>query len=187
MCKVILNQLRLGARELGWEAWDGRQVVELTSNQIIKALKDGEDIRGLQLSENGELELDQKFFTRNIMVKSHINNYKPLVEEDGDLSFKVFYIILGSRTTESGIAVYKAVTTRFAQEELTEEKLKALYDLGAISAGVKIEGDRIILPSIHTAPVVKDAVKVQDDAGQAEPETPRAKQKASAEKKDTSK
>lgn len=187
MCKVVINKLNLGARELGFELFDGKQIVEMTGSQIVRAVKGGEDIRGLKVNQNDELELDAGgFFTRNLMVKSHINNYKPLVEEDGSVMANVFYIVLGSKV-ENGRTVYPVITTRFAREELTEEKLKALYELGLISAGVKIEGDRIILPSIHTAPVVKDAVKVQDDAGQAEPETPRAKQKASAEKKDTSK
>lgn len=45
--------LKLGARELGWEVWDGRQVIELTSNQIIKAIQNGGGTRGLQIGDNG--------------------------------------------------------------------------------------------------------------------------------------
>lgn len=179
MCKVVINKLNLGARELGYELFDGRQVIEMTGSQIVKAVRSGEDIRGMKVGQNDGLELDwDGFFTRNLMVKSHINNFKPLVEEDGAVTANVFYIVLGSRT-ENGRTVYPAITTRFAREELSAEKLKALYELGIISAGAKVEGDVITLPSTHPA--------AEPEKPAAEPEKPAAEKKTAPAKKDTSK
>lgn len=187
MCKVVINKLNLGARELGYELFDGKQVIEMTGSQIVKAIKSGEDIRGMVVNEKDELELDRDgFFTRNLMVKSHINNFKPLMEDE-TVMMNLFYIILGSRTTESGTVVYPAITTRFAREELTEEKLKALYDLGAISAGVKLEGDAITLPTLPKLPVTKETIVMEDAAGPAEPDKPEGGKKSATTKKSASK
>lgn len=173
MCKVVINKLNLGARELGYELFDGKQIVEMTGSQIVKAIKSGEDIRGLKVNQNDELELDREgFFTRNLMVKSHINNYRPLLEEDGNVAANIFYIVLG-KETENGKTVYPVITTRFAREELTEEKLKALYELGIVSAGAKIEGDVIILPAMKKLPVTREnSISVPEAANPAETEKP---------------
>lgn len=188
MCKVVINKLTLGARELGYELFDGKQIIEMTGSQIIRAIKSGEEIRGVKVGGNEELELDREgFFTRNLMVKSHINNFKPLIEEDGSVAANIFYIVLGSKTVNSK-TVYPVITTRFGREELTEEKLKALYELGLISAGVEITNDQITLPTRHIKPVAdREAAKVQEEAVQAGKGITDARKKASPEKNETAK
>lgn len=187
MCKVVINKLNLGARELGYELFDGKQIIEMTGSQIVKAIKSGEDIRGMVVNEKDELELDRDgFFTRNLMVKSHINNFKPLMEDE-TVMMNLFYIILGSKATESGAVVYPAITTRFAREELTEEKLKALYDLGAVSAGVKIEGDVITLPTLPKLPVTGKSAEMQEEAGLTESGKTEVEEKSAMAKKTASK
>lgn len=149
MCKVVVNKLMLGARELGYELFDGKQIVEMTAGQIVKALKSGEDIRGLRLGEADALELDQEgFFARNMMLKSHINNFRPLVDDEGIMTNQ-FYVVVGVRRGKDKEPVFETLTTRFAREVMDGVKLKTLYEMGAVSAGMKLEKGEIVLPECY--------------------------------------
>lgn len=66
MRRFVVNRTMLGNREQGWALWNGREIVEMTSNEIKSALKRGEEILGLAV-ENEKLVPDKGFFTRNIM------------------------------------------------------------------------------------------------------------------------
>ncbi|OIZ62718.1 hypothetical protein BLA28_20195 [Eisenbergiella tayi] len=144
MCKVAVNRLFLGARELGWELWDGKQVIEMTSGQIKAALKNGKsEILGLCLDGKGELQLDHEgYMMENIMCKVHIGKLIPLIE-DGLVMMNIFYYVTGTEEMDGEI-YYHLISSRFARETLKAEKLLALYELGAIAGGMKVEDGKII-------------------------------------------
>ena len=141
MCKTVVRREMLGSREQGYSLWNGKEVVEMTSKEIAGALQRGEEIYGLALSDSGELVLDEKFFTRNIMEHRMVGNFKPMIE-DNESVVNVFYIILGKDKT----GCYEMISTKFERGVLTEDKLKALYEVGVVSAGAKIEAGKIVLP-----------------------------------------
>lgn len=144
MCKVAVNRLFLGARELGWELWDGKQVIEMTSGQIKAALKNGKsEILGLCLDKKGELQLDKDgYMMQNIMCKVHIGKLTPMIEDEL-VMMNIFYYVTGTEEAEGEI-LYHVVSSRFARETLRAEKLLALYELGVIAGGMKVEGGKII-------------------------------------------
>lgn len=173
MCKVVINKLMLGARELGYELWNGKEVVEMTSAQIKTSLKSGKsDIVGLHLDVKEDLQLDEKgYFMTNIMCKAHIGNFKPLVEND-IMMMNVFYYVTKTEEKE-GVILYHMISSRFARETVNAEKLLALYDLGLIAGGVKIDNEKIVAfdrpvmekekPVEIKVQAVKGAVKVKEE------------------------
>lgn len=144
MCKVAINRLFLGARELGWELWNGKEIIEMTSGQIKTALKSGRsEILGLCLDEKGELQLDKEgYMMQNIMCKVHIGKLTPMIEDEL-VMMNIFYYVVGIEEQEGEI-LYQVVSSRFARETLKAEKLLALYDLGAVAGGMKLENEKII-------------------------------------------
>lgn len=164
MCKmnIVINQLVLGNRELGWECWNGKELVEYTSKQLKDIIKAGKQkVCGLKIGQHGELELDKDgFFTTNMMVHSHIGSWKAM-EQEGMTN--VLYVCIGSHE-ESGKVVYDCISSRFEQAEVSESDMRAYLRIGIISGGAKMENDNIVLASteLEKAPVkvqVKEEVK----------------------------
>lgn len=155
MCNYyLINELSLGTRNLGFEfiAISDRksEVVEMTAKTVRDNIKAGKRIHGFQLAKNGnDLVLDEKFFMRNYTVKTHINNIRPKYEYDGQCVANIMYIVVGSHE-ENGKTVYDVISSRVERTTFSEDKLKAMYDLGFISGGCKIEDDKVILPSLET-------------------------------------
>lgn len=149
MCKmnVVLNKIVLGNRELGWQTWDGKQVAEFTSKQLKDIIKAGKQkVCGLKVGCSGELELDTEgFFTTNMMVYSHIGNWKPMVE---DSMLNLLYVCIGSRV-ENEKKVYDCISSRFEQLAITEEEMKVYLKMGVVSGGAKLDGDKIIVASLE--------------------------------------
>lgn len=161
MCNYyLINELSLGTRNLGFEfiaiSDKKSEVVEMTAKTVRDNIKAGKNIHGFQLAENGnDLVLDEKFFMRNYTVKTHINNIRPKYEYDGQCVANIMYIVVGSHE-ENGKTVYDVISSRVERTTFSEEKLKAMYDLGFISGGCKIEDDKVILPSLETKPIVEE-------------------------------
>ena len=148
MCNYyLINELALGNRSLGFEfvaiSDKKSEVVEMTAKTVRDNLKEGKKIHGLQLAENGEdLVLDEKFFMRNYTVKTHINNLKAKYDYDGQCIANLMYIVVGSHD-----GVYDVISSRIERTTFSEEKLKAMYELGFISGGCKVEDGKVILPT----------------------------------------
>lgn len=161
MCNYyLINELSLGTRNLGFEfiaiSDKKSEVVEMTAKTVRDNIKAGKKIHGFQLAENGnDLVLDEKFFMRNYTVKTHINNIRPKYEYDGQCVANIMYIVVGSHE-EKGKTVYDVISSRVERTTFSEDKLKAMYDLGFISGGCKIEDDKVILPSLETKPIVEE-------------------------------
>lgn len=156
MCRklIVVNELYLGARQLGWEAYSlpKGEIVEFTDKQLRNLLLTGkEEVYGLAISEEtGELIPDtENFYCRNWMVKSHINSLIPKFENDSLVN--LFYIVIGTHK-EKGTQLYDVISSRYERTSFSEERIKALYEMGIISGGLKVEGN-----TLKVAPLEKQS------------------------------
>ena len=147
MCRklIVVNELYLGARQLGWEAYSlpKGEIVEFTDKQLRNLILTGkEEVYGLAISEEtGELIPDtETFYCRNWMVKSHINSLIPKFENDSLVN--LFYIVTGTHK-EKGTQLYDVISSRYEKTSFSEERIKALYEMGIISGGLKVEGNTL--------------------------------------------
>ena len=153
MCRtlVVTNEIFLGARPICYEAYSlpKGEVVELTEKQIKDILKGltTDEVYGLRLSEAGELELDTDgFFTTNMMKKIHTNTLVPMVEDD--CLANLFYIVIGTHKDKAN-TMYDVISSRYERTSFIEEKVKTLLDMHIISAGAKMQGDKIIIAPLE--------------------------------------
>ena len=160
MCKYyVINELALGNRSLGYELATDKEIVEMTAKSIRDGIKAGKEIYGLKVADNGiDLVLDDKFFMRDYMVKTHINSLKAKYNEE--CMANIMYVVTGSKV-ENGKQVYNVISSRFERTSFSEEKLKAMLELGVIAGGCKLEGDKIILPEQKTVKTEDKPVKVE--------------------------
>ena len=159
MCRklVVTNEIFLGARAICYEAYSlpKGEVVELTEKQIKDAIKGltTDEVYGLALSEVGELTLDtENFFTRNMMKKVHANTLVPMVEDD--CLANLFYIVIGTHK-EKGNTMFDVISSRYERSSFTEEKVKTLLDMHIISAGAKMQGDKVIVAPLEKSEQLK--------------------------------
>lgn len=175
MCNYyLINELALGNRSLGFEFVTEKEVIEMTAKTVKDNIKAGKKIHGLQIAGKEEdLVLDEAFFMRNYTVKTHINNLKPKYEYEGQCVANIMYIVVGSHE-ENGKRVYDVISSRVERTTFSEDKLKAMYDLGFISGGCKVEDDKVILPSLETKPIVEEpkTVPVEPKPEQPKPVEP---------------
>lgn len=143
---LVINKLYLGNRELGYELYDltGGEVIEMTAGQIKQAIKGGKNILGVKVSSENELIPDAEgYYMRNLMKKVHINKLEPLYECESSIA-NMFYYVTGT-VIRNSVKVYKVVNSRFGRGEITGEKLKALYELGVMAGGVKVEHGKVMI------------------------------------------
>ena len=145
---IVVNKLVLGNRELGWELWSGKEVMEYTSKQIKDMIKAGKQkICGLKIGDNDELLLDKEgFFTTNMMVHSHIGSWKSMEEES---MVNNLYVCIGSHE-ESGKVVYDCISSKFEQAKISENDMRAYLKIGIVSGGAKLDGEKIVLAGTET-------------------------------------
>lgn len=154
MCRklVVINELALGCRNLGFEVLSlpKGEVLEFTQKQLKDLIKSGKDeVYGLKISEGtGELIPDtENFFCNNWMLKTHISNLVPKFQ--GDSLVNLFYIVIGTHK-EKGSIVYDVVSSRFERTAFSEEKIKTLLEMGIISAGAKLgDNGELIVASLE--------------------------------------
>ena len=147
MCRklIVTNELFLGSRQLGYELYSlpKGEVVEFTEKQLRDCIIHGKDeVYGVIISEDtGELIPDEQgFYCRNWMIKSHINSLVPKYE--GESLVNLFYIVVGTHK-EKGNTLYDVISSRYERTSFSEERIKALYEMGIISGGLKIEGNTL--------------------------------------------
>ena len=173
MCNYyLLNELALGNRSLGFEfiaiSDKKSEVVEMTAKTVRDNIKARKKIHGLQIAENGEdLVLDEKFFMKNYTVKTHINTIRPKYDYNGSCVANLMYIVIGGRE-ESGKRLYDVISSRVERTTFSEEKLKAMYELGFISGGCMVEFDKVILPTTATKEEPK-VIPVEKQPEQSKP------------------
>ncbi len=162
MCKmkIVVNKLMLGNRELGYECWDGSGVLELTGKQIKDSIRKGEKVCGLTIDGDGELILDADgYFTRDIMLHSHIGNYKAMSSETGLTNH--YLVCIGSRNS-GGKRTFDCISSRFELIRVSEEEMGAYLKIGLVSSGARLVGDEIEVAS--TRPEVKEKRTKQEQA-----------------------
>ncbi|MBQ3794848.1 MAG: hypothetical protein IJS12_04125 [Lachnospiraceae bacterium] len=149
MCKmnVVVNRVMLGNRELGWETWNGKNIEEYTSKQLQDMIRGGKDkVYGLCLGKDGELEADAEgFFTTSVMEHRHIGNYRPM---DSESLVNMAYICYGTDKVE-GKTVYKCISNKFEQVNLTDEQIKAYLTLGVLTGGARLKDGRIEVAKVE--------------------------------------
>lgn len=158
MCRklVIVNELFLGTRQLGFETFSLPKggMIEFTAKQLKDIIKSGRDeVYGLALSETNELVPDTDFFCRNWMVKTHINSLAPRYESENMIA-NLFYTVIGTHKEKEN-NVYELLSSRYERLNCTEEKVKTLLEMGIISAGAKLENGKVVV-----APLEKQKQKV---------------------------
>lgn len=137
----------LGNRVTGYELFNGAtgEILGFSPKQVKDNI---ETIRGLKVDEaTGEIELDEKFFMKNLIIKTGINTTTPLNEED--CIANVLYTLLGMKK-EGTITSYEVINSRFKREWVAESKLKALIEVGMVQGGCELnaKGKLVIAPSI---------------------------------------
>lgn len=190
MCKmrVVINKLMLGNRELGYEVWSGKDVIEMTSNQVQKLIKEGKKVCGLCIGKDGELVLDKEgFFTTDMTIHTHINNYKTMKEES---MTNLLYVCIGSHE-EAEKTIYDCISSRFEQAQFSKADMAAYLKLGIVSGGAKLDAKgEIVLASLEyeidtkeekVKPVENE--KPKEEKQQVEVEKPK-EEKQQAEKKE---
>lgn len=133
MCKVLINEVMLGKRSVGFECYssENKEMVGMTAKQIKNAIKEGNKVLGFHLDSSGQLAVDRGF-CKNYMVKTGIGSLSPKFESDCIVN--IMYTVVGKVGTE-----YEVVSSRFFHGMMAEEKVKTLYELGAIN-GIKMDG-----------------------------------------------
>lgn len=150
-----INRLDLGSkRTLGYELFDGKQYLEMTGKQIMDSIKSGEIICGLKISEGGKsLELDrEKFFTTNMMIHCHIDQYKPIIQ--GISAANIMYVIIDAYK-ENNEMVYCAISSRYERTSFNKSEVKMLLNMGLITGGIKQLGNG----KLELAPPIKNRLK----------------------------
>lgn len=136
--KYLVNRVDLGKRTMGYEIYvsETKEFIGMTEKQIKDGIGVGIAVNGFILNADGDLVLDNESFkTSNIMVKTGIGNLKPLHKTDCVAS--AFYVVVGVKKAE--MAVYEVISSRHGRVEITEAKLKALLELGAIQGGAYLD------------------------------------------------
>lgn len=152
MCRklVVTNELVLGNRVLGVETLSlpKGEIIEFTYKQLKDIIAHGVDeVYGLAVNEEtGEFEFDKDFFTTNMMVKSHINSLVPKIPDD--CLANMFYIVIGTHKEKNNL-VYDVVSSRYERAVFTEEKVKTLLEMKVISAGAKLDGDKVVVAPLE--------------------------------------
>ena len=167
MCRklVVTNEIFLGARPICYEAYSlpKGEVVELTEKQIKDALKGitSDVVYGLSLTESVDLILDtENFFTTNMMKKVHTNTLIPMVEDD--CLANLFYIVIGTHK-EKGNTMFDVISSRYERTSFTEEKVKTLLDMHIISAGAKMQGDKVVVALLEKPKVPEPTININGE------------------------
>ena len=139
MCKFLINEVMLGKRVVGYEIFsqDTGEIIGYTEKKVKEEIKVGERILGFILDKKGQLQFDTDF-CKNIMQKIGIGNLKPKFETNCIINLMYTAI----RKKDTG---YEVISSRFKHEIMTEEKLKTLYELGAVNGVYTDEKGKLFL------------------------------------------
>ena len=83
MCKILINEVMLGKRNVGFECYsmETGEIVGYTEKQIKAQFQAGNPVLGFMLDADGQLKVDETF-CKNIMCKSGISTLTPKLETD---------------------------------------------------------------------------------------------------------
>mgnify|MGYP004537258689 CR=1 FL=1 len=133
MRKTVVCQLALGmTRVSGYTLYDHESMAfEETTPRDVKALIRQGIVNGLVLDKENNIQLDEAGFNcKNLLVKSGVGNYRPMKPCSG-LASKGTYALTKVADTDDGM-VYEVVSHMCARIPVTEQKIRALYQLGCL-------------------------------------------------------
>lgn len=132
MCRYLINEVMLGKRSVGFEVYSAEteDIIGMTAKQVKDSITSGKAVRGFIVDESGELRTDKEFI-KNYMVKSGIGSLTPKM--DTDCIVNIMYTVVGKKG-----ANFEVVTSRFHYGTASEERIKVLYEMGAVN-GVYID------------------------------------------------
>lgn len=130
---ALINQVNMGQRVIGFELYNCNdcEVFGASERMIKNTLKSGGVVLGFELGALGELFLDGEFL-KNLMIKKGMSNLTPIKINDG---LTLMYTVIGKVGDE-----FEAVSSRFWHGNISEEKIKTLYERGAVN-GVKLDSE----------------------------------------------
>jgi hypothetical protein len=170
----------LGNRELGWECWTGKEVMEYTSKQLKDIIKAGKQkVCGLKIGEDGELELDEQgFYCNNLTVHTHVASWHGMNEES---MANLLYTCIGSHE-EAGKTVYDCISSRWEQTTMTESDMRAYLRIGIVASGAKLDGEKIVVASTELEKKAEEPKVTEEPKQAAEPKVAEEPKKAEAPK-----
>ena len=133
MRKTVVCQLALGmTRVSGYTLYDHESMAfEETTPRDVKALIRQGVVNGLVLDKENNIQLDEAGFNcKNLLVKSGVGNYRPMKPCSG-LASRGTYALTKVADTDDGL-VYEVVSHMCARIPVTEQKIRALYQLGCL-------------------------------------------------------
>jgi len=138
MCKAIINRVDIGKRVVGYELYnyETEEIIGLTVGQIKTMVDAGEKVLGVKF-EGKELHLDG-VHTKNIMVKTGIGNFRPMLADEG-INATVIYTVL---SFDERRRAYEVINSRFGRRWVDEETLK-LYQAFTCVNGILVENGKV--------------------------------------------
>jgi hypothetical protein len=136
---IVVNKVVLGKRTVGFECYstDKKEIIGYTEKQLKDLIQSDGNVLNMFINETGELNL-----IGNMMNKIGINTFSPMYNTTGMVADMYFLI---DATSDKVGTTYHFMNQRYGTKMLTEQKLKALYELsdGANINGISIEDDKI--------------------------------------------
>lgn len=132
MCYIIVNEVMLGKRNVGFECYstETEEIIGFTEKQIKENVKSKNNVIGCSIDEKGSLVLEQSYY-KNIMCKTGISKLTPKIMTN--CVANIIFSVVNRIDKE-----YEVISSRFWHGRMKEEKIKALYELGAVN-GISID------------------------------------------------
>lgn len=159
MCKFLIGREDLGSRVIGYSIYESnsKEFIGMTEKAVITVLKNNEIINGFKLVEDSLVLDDDGFFQSNYLIKTGINNYTALKENDCAVNnmYSVVKVI-----KDSGKCSYELVSSRHGRSTVNEEKLKVYLEMGVIQGGaVLVKGKLNIAKNVEIETIQEDINK----------------------------
>ena len=148
MCMYLTNGNFLGQRLIGYDFYDSKSkgFVGMTEKQVVSKLKNNEKVYGFTLAdEDGKevLKLDaEKFNMTNLQLKTGVNGLSWLHEGEG-LDVNVGLIVVSVSGDKKKEREFETVNARHGRVVYSENKLKALWEIGVPIAGLRLEKGKL--------------------------------------------
>ena len=77
----------------------------------------------------------------------------------------LFYIVIGTHKGK-GNTMYDVISSRYERTSFNEEKVKTLLDMHIISAGAKMQGDKVVVAPLEKTKAPEPAITIKGERAQ---------------------
>lgn len=143
---TVANVLMLGKRVAGYTLFDSETLAfeERTPRETKQLIQSG-DVNGLELDENGEIILASDDFFQNIMLKTGVGRYEPMIPQSNKFKMSDMYSLTQVIATgKDEELVYEVVSNKCARLPLKESTIRSLYSLGCLNGVMIMENTGMI-------------------------------------------